>query len=121
MLNDDLLLVVLVTALITAFTRALPFLFFTNRRQPEYLKVIERDFPPMIMVLLVFYCLKDVAWDLAPFGIPEILCILIVAGLHIWKNNALLSIFAGTILYMYLIRSEALINFLINHIYFLIK
>ncbi|MDG6243486.1 MAG: AzlD domain-containing protein [Methanolobus sp.] len=113
MLDDDLLLVVLVTALITAFTRALPFLFFSNRRQPKYLRVIERDFPPMIMLLLVLYCLRDVAWDIAPFGLTELLCIFIVAGLHIWKNNALLSIFVGTILYMYLIRSEVLINILI--------
>ncbi|WP_340820711.1 branched-chain amino acid transporter permease [Methanolobus sp. WCC4] len=108
MTSENLLPVILIAATITAFTRALPFLFFRERKQPQFLKVIERDFPPMIMVLLVIYCLKDITWEIAPYGLPEILCILIVAILHIWKGNALLSIFTGTITYMYLIQSGIL-------------
>ncbi|MDK2825453.1 MAG: hypothetical protein PWQ63_194 [Methanolobus sp.] len=103
--------IILITALITAFTRALPFIFFRNREQPKYLRVIERDFPSMIMLLLVIYCLKDVSWSVAPFGIPEIMCIFIVALLHLWKGNALLSIFTGTAVYMYLVQSGIINTF----------
>ncbi len=104
-MSDNLLTVVIITAVITAFTRALPFIFFRKRDQPQFLKVIERDFPPMIMLLLVLYCLKDISWTMIPYGVPELMCIFIVAGLHIWKGNALLSIFAGTVIYMYLVQS----------------
>ena len=56
------------------------------------------------MGMLVVYCLKDVSWGSAPYGIPELLGCAAVAGLHIWKRNTLLSIGAGTVLYMVLIR-----------------
>ncbi|MBP1909914.1 branched-chain amino acid transporter permease [Methanolobus bombayensis] len=101
----DIIWIIVITALITAFTRALPFIFFRRRKQPECLKVIERDFPAMIMLLLVFYCLNSVSWGMVPYGLPELLCIFVVACLHIWKGNALLSIFTGTIIYMYFTNS----------------
>lgn len=40
----------------------------------------------------------------APFGAPEALALACVAGLHLWKKNTLLSIGAGTTLYMVLIQ-----------------
>ena len=103
--DENVLFVILMTALVTAFTRALPFIFFRNRKQPAFLAVVERDFPPMVMLLLVIYCLKDVSLWTAPFGIPEMIGISVVAGMHIWKRNTLLSISAGTLLYMYLLRT----------------
>ena len=38
------------------------------------------------------------------YGLPELIGIFITAGLHLWKRNMLLSIAAGTITYMLLIR-----------------
>ncbi|WP_406661058.1 AzlD domain-containing protein [Methanolobus sp. ZRKC3] len=104
MLNDNIVTITLIATLVTVFTRALPFLFFRNRSQPAFLSVVERDFPAMIMLLLVIYSLKDISLWSAPFGIPEALCITVVASLHMWKRNALLSILAGTVLYMYFIQ-----------------
>jgi branched-subunit amino acid transport protein AzlD len=40
----------------------------------------------------------------SPFGIPELLGCAAVAILHIWKRNTLLSIGAGTVLYMLLVQ-----------------
>ena len=37
-------------------------------------------------------------------GIPELLSIAVVASLHIWKRNTLLSIAVGTVLYMILVQ-----------------
>ena len=37
-------------------------------------------------------------------GLPELIGIFITAGLHLWKRNILLSIAAGMITYMLLIR-----------------
>ena len=36
--------------------------------------------------------------------IPELIAVLVTAGLHVWKRNNLLSIGTGTILYMILIQ-----------------
>ena len=60
--------------------------------------------PFAIMGMLVVYCLKDVSLTATPFGIPEALGCLIVAALHIWKRNTLLSIAAATISYMLMVQ-----------------
>ena len=54
--------------------------------------------------LLVVYCLKDVNLLKSPFGLPEAVAITCIALLHYWKNNVLLSIGTGTIVYMFLVQ-----------------
>jgi len=100
----QMLATITVIALATFATRVLPFLCFGSREPPAMLATIEKNLPPMILLLLVIYCLKDVQWLAAPYGIPELFTIGVVAGLHLWKRNAMLSIFAGTGLYMALIQ-----------------
>lgn len=67
------------------------------------IRFIERFIPPMVMAVLVIYCLKDIRWAQWPSGIREILSLVAVAVLHIRKGNAMLSIFGGTALYMLLL------------------
>jgi branched-subunit amino acid transport protein AzlD len=98
--NSQMLLMIAVIAMATFATRALPFICFGSRKPPVILLTIEKNLPPMILLLLVIYCLKDIQWFSAPYGIPEILSIGFVAGLHLWKRNAMLSIFLGTAFYM---------------------
>ncbi len=99
-----MLVTIVVIALATFATRALPFMCFGSREPPEMLSTIEKNLPPMILLLLVIYCLKDVRWFSAPYGIPELFTIGVVAGLHFWKRNAMISIFSGTVLYMVLVQ-----------------
>lgn len=87
-------------AVVILFTRALPFLFFRKKHPPGILSYLEQNIPPLMMLLLVIYCIKDVRWGQAPYGLPELVGIGIVAMLHVWMNNALLSIVSGTIVYM---------------------
>lgn len=82
---------IIIMSLITLFTRAFPFLFFRNRKPPAIIVFIEKYIPPMIMVILVLYCLKDIKWLKNPYGLPEIISILLVFILHIWKKNPLIS------------------------------
>ena len=100
----QMLVTIAVIALATFATRVLPFLCFGSRAPPAILSTIEKNLPPMILLLLVIYCLKDVQWLAAPYGAPEMFTIGVVAGLHFWKRNAMLSIFAGTGIYMALIQ-----------------
>lgn len=100
----QMMVTIVVIALATFGTRALPFICFGSKEPPAMLSVIEKNLPPMILLLLVIYCLKDVKWLSAPYGVPELFTICVVAGLHFWKRNAMLSIFTGTALYMVLVQ-----------------
>ena len=87
-----------VMALVTMATRFLPFLIFNeHRKTPEIILYLGKVLPCAIMGMLVVYCLKDVSVLSTPYGIPELLGIAVVAVLHIWKRNSLLSIGVGTV------------------------
>ena len=98
-------LTIAVIALVTAGLRFLPFLIFgENRKTPPLIAHLAQVLPFAIMGMLVVYCLKDVSFTAAPFGIPEAMSVATVALLHIWKRNTLLSIGAGTLCYMLLVQ-----------------
>lgn len=98
-------LIVAVTAIVTIALRFLPFLIFgENRKTPEIVTYLGKVLPFAIMGMLVVYCLKNVSFISAPFGLPELISCAVVAGLHVWKRNTLLSIGGGTICYMLLVQ-----------------
>lgn len=92
-----------VMALGTALLRFLPFLVF-KKETPPYIAYLGRVLPSAAIGMLVIYCFKDVSVLSAPFGLPELIAGGCVVGLQAWKRNSLLSILAGTALYMLLIR-----------------
>ena len=103
--NPHVIWYVLVAAVITAALRFAPFLIFgRGQKTPKLITYLGKVLPFAIMGMLVVYCLKDVSLTSAPHGIPEALGCLIVAVLHIWKRNTLLSIAAGTISYMLMVQ-----------------
>ena len=97
--------IIVVATLVTMATRFLPFLIFGNgRKSPDIIVYLGKVLPYAIMGMLVIYCLKDVSFLSAPYGVPELLGCIAVALLHIWKRNTLLSIGAGTVFYMLLVQ-----------------
>ena len=99
------ILLVAVSALVIMATRFLPFLIFGEKRKtPEIILYLGKVLPFAIMGMLVIYCMKDVAILSWPHGIPELIGCVIVAALHIWKRNSLLSIGIGTVCYMLLVQ-----------------
>lgn len=97
--------IIVVTALVTAATRFIPFLLFgKGRKTPDFIIYLGKVLPCAIMGMLVIYCLKDVSFLHAPYGIPELLGCAVVALLHLWKRQTLLSIAVGTVFYMMLIQ-----------------
>ena len=98
-------LLIAVAALVTAATRFIPFLIFRKKEStPAIITYLGQVLPCAIMGMLVVYCMKDVQFLSAPFGAPEIIGCVIVALLHIWKRNSLLSIGVGTVCYMLLVQ-----------------
>ena len=77
----------------TAVTRFLPFLIFPAGKQtPKYVQYLGKVLPAAVFGLLVIYCLKDVSILTGSHGIPELIAILLVIMLHVWKRQMLLSI-----------------------------
>ena len=71
-------------------------------KTPAYIVYLGRVLPATLIGMLVVYCLKDVRINSSPHGLPEILAGTAVVLLQAWKRNSLLSIPAGTLLYMLL-------------------
>ena len=98
------LAIITVTVVITALIRFAPFLVF-HKGTPKPIMYLGKVLPHAVMGMLVVYCLKNVSFVSAPFGMPELLAVLVVVILHKWRHNTLLSIGAGTVCYMLLVQS----------------
>lgn len=89
----------------TMLTRFLPFLLFpAGKPTPKYIRYLGWVLPSAVFGMLVIYCLKDVSLLTGSHGIPELLSIALVIGLHLWKRQMLLSIAGGTVCYMLLVQ-----------------
>lgn len=100
------LLIIILCGLTIFATRAIPFLIFRgNKEIPPVIRYLGRVLPPAVIGMLVVYCLKGVSVFTYPYGLPELIAVAAVVALHVWKRNNLLSIGAGTVLYMFLIQA----------------
>ena len=103
--NGYVLSMVAVSAVVTALLRFLPFLLLRKgHKTPAIITYLGKVLPCAIMGMLVVYCMKDVTVTAWPHGIPELLGCVIVALLHIWRRNTLLSIGVGTVVYMLMVQ-----------------
>lgn len=104
--NVQALGIVLAVTLGTVITRFLPFVLFPDSRPvPKIVEYLGRTLPAAMMGLLVVYCLRNVDISAAPHGLPELIALAVVTGLHLWKGNVLLSIGVGTAVYMVLVQA----------------
>jgi len=100
------IITIAVVVLGTMLTRFLPFWIFpADKPTPGYVLFLGRLLPPAVLGLLVIYSVKDVEWVGGLYGLPELLGIALIVGLHVWKRNMLLSIAGGTIFYMVLVQT----------------
>lgn len=98
------LVTIALAALGTMATRFVPFLAFGGKRgAPEVVTYLGKMLPGAIFAILVVYCLRNVDFVGGTHGLPELIAIAVVVGLHLWRRNMLLSIAGGTICYMLLV------------------
>jgi len=99
------LIIVLAVSIGTMVTRFLPFLVFKKANSDSsYIGYLSRVLPYSAIGLLVVYCLKYISFKSPARWLPEIISIACITGLHCWKENTLLSIGAGTVIYMVLVQ-----------------
>ena len=99
------LIMIAAVAIATFATRAASFVVFPKGKEvPPTVKYIGMVLPPAVIGMLVVYCLRSTQLFAYPYGIPELIACLAVIGLHAWRRNVLLSVGAGTVLYMALVQ-----------------
>lgn len=105
MFDTHAAIVIAIASVVTMLIRSLPFLVFGgNKKRPVVIDYLADVLPYAIMGMLVVYCLKNVSLVTAPHGLPELIACAAVVLLHLWKRNTLLSIIAGTAVYMLLVQ-----------------
>ena len=61
--------------------------------------------PSAIMAMLVVYCLRNMTFLEAPYGAAEIIAVAAVVLVHKWRHSTMLSLVAGTAVYMLLVQA----------------
>ena len=94
---------------VTIALRAFPFLMFSRSRPvPPLINYIGKVLPPAAIAMLVIYCYcssyKGKTFAAGHWGLPELAASAVVVILQKWKRNPLLSIIAGTAVYMLMIQ-----------------
>ena len=99
------IITIAMAVLATTLTRFLPFIIFpAGKEAPKFIKYLGKVLPAAVFGFLVVYCLKNVDILSGSHGIPELIAVAVVAVLHLWKRQMLLSILGGTVAYMLLIQ-----------------
>ena len=102
--NDALYMIGIVAAgfAVNFGLRALPFLFFGARKGPlpPWVEKFGAFVSPVIIGCLIVYSFTGMQWRTA----SPYLAAALTVGLQIWRRNPLLSIVAGTVAYMVLLR-----------------
>lgn len=111
MLTDSVWQLITVCAVATFATRVVPFVALAKQADHPLILHLGRYLPPAVMLILVIYSLRDFrpltqGWQLnvGTDGLPLIMASLLVAGLHLWRRNALFSIITGTGSYMLMVQ-----------------
>lgn len=98
------IIIIVLCALATQITRFLPFAVFSEKRKtPQFIEYIGKWLPSAVFGLLVIYCLKDISFISGTHGLPELIAIAVTVIVHLIFRQMLVSIAAGTIVYMLLV------------------
>lgn len=99
------IIIIAVIALLTYAARLFPFIIFgRGNKVPDIVIYLGEVLPPAVMVLLIFYCIRNISLFVYPYGIPEFSAILLTVILYLTVKNNLVAMISGTILYMILIQ-----------------
>ncbi|WP_247048811.1 branched-chain amino acid transporter permease [Arthrobacter rhizosphaerae] len=91
-----ILAAILISSLITWALRAIPFAFLAPMRRSAVLPYLNEYMPPGVLVILVFYTVRNTPVSITPLNIAVAAGLVTTAGLHLWRSNATLSILSGT-------------------------
>ncbi|MCC4265414.1 AzlD domain-containing protein [Oceanimonas baumannii] len=103
MSDFDYLQASLIMGGVTFALRAFPFVARGFIAHHYRIQVLGRRLPVAMMVLLTLYAMGVHQWSGPADGQAQIIAVAVVAGLQLWRRQALTSILAGTLVYMALV------------------
>ncbi|MDU0876508.1 MAG: branched-chain amino acid transporter permease [Veillonella sp.] len=106
MTSFEIVITVAIVVAGTLLTRFAAFLIFPpGKKAPDFVLYLGKALPAAVMGMLVVYTFKDTIVLSYPYGVPELIALLVTVGMHVWKRNMFMSIGAGTVVYMILVQA----------------
>jgi len=96
----DYLLAALIMGGVTFGLRAFPFIARSFIAHHRRIRILGHRLPVAMMLLLTLYAMGIHQWHSLSQGLPQLIAVLVVASLQLLFRKAMLSILAGTGLYM---------------------
>ena len=96
--NGYVAVAVVICAVITWALRAVPFALLRPIQESDYLHYLGERMPLGIMTILAVHTLKHTELTTQGLAISGA-AVALTIGLHLWKRNFILSVFAGTAAY----------------------
>ena len=133
MTSFEIVITIAIVVAGTLLTRFSAFLIFPpGKKAPDFVQYLGKALPAAVMGMLVVYTFKDTIVLSYPYGVPELIALLVTVGMHVWKRNMFMSIGAGTVVYMILVQAVNKIKYTninynkikstkINHLYLFLK
>lgn len=100
--NGYILACLLIAGALTWGMRALPFAVLAKIRGSSLVGFLSEQMPLGVMIILLLYLLQDAPREGAG-TLMFVVAVALTAGVHLWRRDALLSIFAGTLTYVLLL------------------
>lgn len=111
MTSFEIVITIAIVVAGTLLTRFSAFLIFPpGKKDPDFVQYLGKALPAAVMGMLVVYTFKDTIVLSYPYGVPELIALLVTVGMHVWKRNMFMSIGAGTVVYMILVQALSLIH-----------
>ena len=104
MTDRQVLISIVIISLVTIALRALPFILLKGRKTPAWIEYMGRVLPFAVIGMLVVYCLKGISFTTPAGFAPALIATAVVVLSYVWKQNTLLSIISGTVIYMLLVQ-----------------
>ncbi|CAN5635224.1 AzlD domain-containing protein [soil metagenome] len=98
--NAYIALLVVVGAAVTWALRALPFAALAPMRGSAVVRYLSVHMPVGVMVMLAIYTLRAAPQSGGLGAVWLAVGVVVTAGLHLWRGQALLSILVGTATYV---------------------
>ena len=106
MTSFEIVITIAIVVAGTLLTRFSAFLIFPpGKKTPDFVQYLGKALPAAVMGMLVVYTFKDTIVLSYPYGVPELIALLVTVGMHVWKRNMFMSIGAGTVVYMILVQA----------------
>ena len=106
MTSFEIVITVAIVVAATLLTRFSAFLIFPpGKKAPDFVQYLGKALPAAVMGMLVVYTFKDTIVLSYPYGVPELIALLVTVGMHVWKRNMFMSIGTGTIVYMLIVQN----------------